>query len=489
MPSMPPRWRSRANIRTLTRRTRRTFITDYVNAIIIGDDKFSVQSYDVQKIDKGFQVTATGSVQTIFLPLGKFTKDGTGIDSLAVNVTAQVVNSSGRLELALVMDNTGSMNCAATLSMTCVNDWSSPASDSRIVAAKAAAKSLVDIVMPDNLTDNDQVKIAVVPFEGQVNVASAISDVTSPPSWIAWSNADFDDQLEGANFDKRNTSTGATCTTGTNCKPVGHKWLFNQLTRSFRRSSGQGCVEMRAGTYELSDAAPDTSIPDSLFVPYFSPDEPDSPTTAGSCGATRYDYDSNGSTSGGTQDTYANDYLNDKTAALPPAAQKAFGKYTFTTTGATYPAFWSGRMDVEGLTTPYEYGPNRGCPRPIYPLANASNKAAIKTQIDNMIGYYSSGSTCRRDWSGDGTCCRPAFPSPRVWHPATSTTAGRSRRSCSSPTARMRSPIRALPTFRTTTAIVTSARDRPARPRTVFQRRHRAQSPRSTPKSPRSART
>ena len=48
-------------------------------------------------------------------------------------------------------------------------------------------------------------------------------------------------------------------------------------------------------------------------------------------------------------------------------------------------------MDVEGLVTPYEYGPNKGCPRPIYPLVNANSKAAIKTQIDAMIAYWSTG--------------------------------------------------------------------------------------------------
>jgi hypothetical protein len=48
-------------------------------------------------------------------------------------------------------------------------------------------------------------------------------------------------------------------------------------------------------------------------------------------------------------------------------------------------------MDVEGLLTPYEYGPNKGCPRPIYPLANANNKAAIKAEIDAMIAYWSTG--------------------------------------------------------------------------------------------------
>jgi len=60
-------------------------------------------------------------------------------------------------------------------------------------------------------------------------------------------------------------------------------------------------------------------------------------------------------------------------------------------------------MDVEGLSSPYEYGPNRGCPRPIYPLANASNKAAIKTQIDNMIGYYSSGTYLPTLYPGEKT--------------------------------------------------------------------------------------
>ena len=75
-----------------------------------------------------------------------------------------------------------------------------------------------------------------------------------------------------------------------------------------------------AGSYELSDAAPNTTIPDSLFVPYFAPDEPDSPTTAGSTGATRYDNDSNGAPATARY-TYANDYLNDRTAAAAGCAE------------------------------------------------------------------------------------------------------------------------------------------------------------------------
>jgi len=367
----------------------KTFISNFVGALNLGDTQFTVQSFDAAKVDNGFTVTATGSMRTIFLPLGRLAKNGTGINSMGVNIDAQVVNASNRLEVALVMDNTGSMNCGASLG-SCVSNWSAPGSDSRIVAVKAAAKTLVDTIMPDTLDDKTQVKIAIVPFEGQVNVASSGFNVTSPPSWIDWSDSvsSTGPTWEGKNFGLRNTSTGATCTTyGTNCKYVGHKFLYNQLTAKFPTVKWAGCVEMRGGAYELSDAVPNASIPDSLFVPFFHPDEPDSPTTAGSSGATRYNYDSNGSSSGGTQYTYQNDYLNDQSAATPANAQKSWVKYK----NVSATAFWSGRMDVEGLLSPYEYGPNKGCPRPIYPLADANYKAAIKTQIDSMIAYWSTG--------------------------------------------------------------------------------------------------
>ena len=360
-----------------------TFVTTYVNSFSIADSQFTISNIDVTKITNGFHVTATGQMKTIFLPLGKFAKNGTGISTMDSNSVAEVINSSNRVELALVMDNTGSMNCGSSLSVTCVNNWSAPSSSSRIVAVKSAAKKLVDILMPDDLDNKDLIKIAIVPFEGQVNVSSAIPNLTSPPSWVEWSDA-AGSTWDGVNFEKRDTGTGAVCTSGANCKYVGHKFLFNKLTAKFPTVKWAGCVEMRAGTYELSDAAPDTAIPNSLFVPFFHPDEPDSTDTTS--GSTKYNNHSGGG-SGGTDYTFQNDYLNDQSSfSTPAAAQKSLTKYT-----TASPAFWSGRMDVEGLVSPYEYGPNKGCPRPIYPLANANSKAAIKTQIDSMIAYWSTG--------------------------------------------------------------------------------------------------
>ena len=81
-------------------------------SFVAGDAEFSVEDFAVDKVDNGFQVTATGAMETMFLPLGEFARDGHGINAMPVNITAEVVNQSNRLELALVLDNTGSMNCA-----------------------------------------------------------------------------------------------------------------------------------------------------------------------------------------------------------------------------------------------------------------------------------------------------------------------------------------------------------------------------------------
>ena len=285
------------------------------------DQEFVVTDFDVTKQTNGFLVNADAAMKTFFLPLGGLAGGGQGMGSMGMDVTAAVVHSSNRVELALVLDNTGSMNCGATVGATCAANWSNPATDARIRAVKTAAKSLVDTLMRDNLEDADQIKIALVPFEGMVNIASAIPTVTAPPNWVAWSDQGSA-KWDGANFENKKCNN----TTGT-VRP-GHGCLFKSLTSKDSTVKWAGCVEMRSGTYELSNAVADTAIVDSLFVPFFWPDEPDSSTTVGSSGATRYNNDSNGSSSGGTAYTYDNDYLHDKTAfTTPAAAQKSFAKY------------------------------------------------------------------------------------------------------------------------------------------------------------------
>ena len=64
---------------------------------------------------------------------------------------------------------------------------------------------------------------------------------------------------------------------GSNCKFVGHKWIYDKLRANDPNVKWAGCVEMRAEPYDLTDFdVRAASVPDTLFVPRIWPDEPDS---------------------------------------------------------------------------------------------------------------------------------------------------------------------------------------------------------------------
>lgn len=337
----------------------KAFVANYVSAFSVGDSQFTVQNFDVVKLDNGFRVTATGSMKTIFLPLTKLTKVGNPISAMDMNIVAEVVNSSNRLEVALVFDNTGSMNCGNSLSGCNVSNWSNPPSNSRIVALKSAANTLLDILMPDgDPSAYEFIKVAIVPFEGSVNTGYNQNNV---PSWVDWANVAAS-KYNGRNFRRYNFSNNSVCSTSStnvNCKYVGHKWIFEKLKNDSSSVKWEGCVEMRAEPYDLLDTTPTSGTPDTLFVPYLWPDEPDSDNDDG--------------------DDYQNDYLDDQTSSDGAAAQTNLGKFT--------DIDWhSSKKDT---SFPFESGPNFGCPRPIVPLTN--NKSTLETAISNLVAFVSAG--------------------------------------------------------------------------------------------------
>ncbi len=163
-------------------------------AFSVSDSYFSVGDFNVDKNDNGFIVSADGSMKTIFLPLGHITK----IDA---NIVSEVVHASNQVELALVLDNTGSMNCGAVMDrfMSCVNNWEEPGDDSRIAGLKTAANTLVSSLMTGEAAE-EFIKIAVVPFEGTVNIKNASLDY----SWLDWGDTPRA-KYNGVNFDQLTT--------------------------------------------------------------------------------------------------------------------------------------------------------------------------------------------------------------------------------------------------------------------------------------------
>ena len=156
-----------------------------------------------------------------------------------------------------------------------------------------------------------------------------------------------------------NGAPTTTCTQTT--ERVSHKWLFDQLHANNSNVSWAGCVEMRASPYDMNDTAPDPANPDTLFVPFFWPDEPDSDNNNG--------------------DYYSNNYLNDKTTSNGSAAQMNTAKYVSSTV-----SWQSGKKDT---SFPYTSGPNYGCPRPI--LALTKDRDAVESAINSMIAYPAMG--------------------------------------------------------------------------------------------------
>ncbi len=176
---------------------------------------------DGSKVDSSAQISVTPMVVDVF-----------GGGNMQVAATSEVVRAINKLEVSMVLDNTGSM------------------AGSKISLLKTAASSFVDTLSAAaaRSTDPDSVKIGLVPFSMTVNVGSAYQNA----AWI--------DQTGASPINDQIFSTHANRFT-----------LFQELGVPWG-----GCVESRQAPYDVQDTAPDPSTPATLFTPFFAPDEPGS---------------------------------------------------------------------------------------------------------------------------------------------------------------------------------------------------------------------
>jgi len=177
--------------------------------------------------------------------------------TMAVAASSEVVRAGMKVEIALVLDNTGSMM-----------------EGTKLADLKTAATSFVN-QMEDaskKAIEPNSVKISLVPFSNTVRVdGSAYRSAT----WMDQNGASpVNDQI---------------FTTATGTQHANRFTLFDTIGTAWR-----GCVEMRQAPYDVQDTAPSTGTPATLYTAYFAPDEPDSRTS-------------------GYSDNYSNDYLSDGT--------------------------------------------------------------------------------------------------------------------------------------------------------------------------------
>jgi Flp pilus assembly protein TadG len=201
----------------------------YITAHYDSSDFGQITARTITATAESVRVQVTARMPTTFLHI-------MGIKTVDVAALTEVLRRQRKLEVVLVLDNTGSM-----CSPSCVN---------KLDKLKAAATSMVDILFAD-LPEPDAVKIGLVPFSGAVNVGT--------------------DKLGSGWID-----TGGLSPLQTEDIDIPPGLTLLGLYGQIQNVSWGGCVRARVGpmNYDEADTPPDAANGATLWVPYFAPDEP-----------------------------------------------------------------------------------------------------------------------------------------------------------------------------------------------------------------------
>lgn len=258
-------------------------------------------------------------------------------DTIPLGTTASCSAQDTYFEIALVVDNTGSMN-------------SSSGSQSKLQALKNAATTFVDYMFTTGAQPG-KLKMSLVPFSAAVAVDP-----------VSYRNASWIDQAGKSKYHWDNIVSA-------NASGFNSRFdIFAKLKASYAAWDWAGCFEAVPYPLNVQDGAPTSSDKDSYYVPMLAPDE------AGVGGGVS---SSSGSTS---PNTYIDDGFSTKrrascnTAGSDTQNMGQACKYT-KPAGAKNSNSWGDNR----------IGPNWMCrAQPLTRLSTDPN--GLRTKIDNMVG-------------------------------------------------------------------------------------------------------
>ena len=259
---------------------------------------------------------------------------------ITITANSEVVRSVNKLEVALVLDNTGSMNDSLG------------SGGKKIDALIDASKSLVNTLAAaaQRSSDPDSVKISVVPFSMTVNVGSTYQNA----SWITGTLPSAYGSDIFASSQNRFT-------------------LLSNLGLSWR-----GCIESRPDPYDITDTAPGSGA--TLFVPFFAPDEPDD-NAAYSGG---YYRDKRTVWYGTIENNWITGDRSSSTSWF--TRQNGVSKYANNSTNRN--------AVISEAKTGTAYGPNAGCGlTSLMRLTNVKTSAGATTVTDKLDDMVANGNT------------------------------------------------------------------------------------------------
>jgi Flp pilus assembly protein TadG len=178
-------------------------------------------------------VTGSGRIMTDFMTVA-------GFPTMSFNTSSTATWGTSLLRVALVLDNTGSMQ-----------------SSGKIDALKTASQNLVDQLSALAKNDGD-VYISVVPFEADVNVGT--SNVNA--SWLRWDTWDPQGYFYSGSWPSgswKSYCSGGTVPANsfwTMAQCLGHGGSWNHTPNTSDKSQWNGCVTDRDQSYDVTATAP-----------------------------------------------------------------------------------------------------------------------------------------------------------------------------------------------------------------------------------------
>ena len=266
------------------------------------------------------KVDVTAIVGAIVLPRTGAATAGT----IPVSGHSEVLRSNLRIEVALVIDNTGSMQ------------------GTKLTNTKTAAIDLIDRLEAADARsiETDAIKISLVPFSQTVRISPGGSN--NAPSYMSNANNHTGSELFNSNR--------------------GRFTLFGNLGTTWG-----GCVEARAAPYDIRDTAPISSDQDRLFVPYFSPDSPDRDAYPNDWTWRNWDYE--------------NDYVLD---GISNNRSNVGSSTARTTQWNNRQKRWQKYSSNPFFSLNTSRGPNKGCD--LVPLIRLTDKYQdLRDAVDDMV--------------------------------------------------------------------------------------------------------
>lgn len=213
------------------------------------EDQLVDFSLEFDVTEQKIEPIAHGKIKTLFLGVAsQLMGDGGAFDSLSMEATTEITRrGSGPIEIALVLDITGSMDEAID-------------GTKKIDSLKTASNALLNVLYgADDGATSEFVKTAVVPFAAHVNAGAALDDEGNSEWDAAWSDTSAAATYHGARF-LHVTSAGAI---DFNTK-VNHFNLFNSIAGT----SWAGCFEERPYPLDEIDTAAGLATTDSVVNGY-----------------------------------------------------------------------------------------------------------------------------------------------------------------------------------------------------------------------------